>query len=150
MRILIQRVQHASVEIDGNVVSSIGKGYCILVGFTHGDNETTVNKMLDKLLKLRLFADNQGKTNLSLSDIDGEVLSVSQFTLYASLNSGNRPSFTEAMNAAEASALYEKFFALLKQRHPKTQGGVFQTDMKVSILNDGPFTVMMDSKEIVK
>ena len=150
MRILIQRVQKASVEIDGQVVSSIGQGYCLLVGFTHGDNEAIVNKMLDKLLKLRLFADSEGKTNLSLLDIGGEVLSVSQFTLYASLSSGNRPSFTDAMNAAEASALYEKFFDLLKQRHPKTQGGVFQTDMKVSILNDGPFTVMMDSKEICK
>ena len=148
MRILVQRVLSSSVSIEGKKVSEIGKGFLLLVGFTHDDDEAIVKKMLDKMLKLRIFADENGKTNLSLAAVGGEVMSVSQFTLYASCKEGNRPSFVNAMEASKASALYEYFFQLLKENYPSVQGGVFQTDMQVSLVNDGPFTVLLDSKEL--
>ena len=148
MRILIQLVRSASVEIGGEKVSSISRGMLIFVGFTQGDDESTCLKMAEKLWKLRLFPDENGKTNLSLSSIEGELLCVSQFTLYASLKEGNRPSFVNALNQVEAGKLYEHFFGLLKQRIPSLQGGVFHADMQVSLVNDGPFTVMLDSKEL--
>ena len=150
MRILIQRVLEASVTINGAKVAQIGKGYCLLVGFTEGDNETIANKMAEKVAKLRIFADREGKTNLSLGQVGGEVLSVSQFTLYANCKEGNRPSFVNAMKAEEASALYAHFYDYLHTLFPKVEGGVFQTDMQVSLINDGPFTILLDSKEIFK
>ena len=148
MRILVQRVLSASVEIDGKAVSSIGKGVLLLVGVTPGDTTQIADKMAEKVAKMRIFEDSEGKTNLSLSAVDGEILSVSQFTLYGSLKEGNRPSFVEAMKADEARALYAYFLKKMQSVYPKTQSGVFQADMKVSLVNDGPFTLILDSKEL--
>ncbi|MBQ9457304.1 MAG: D-tyrosyl-tRNA(Tyr) deacylase [Bacilli bacterium] len=150
MRVLIQRVTSASVDIEGERVASIGKGFLLLVGFTSGDTPEIADKMVQKVAKLRIFADENGKTNLALADIGGEVLSVSQFTLYADCSQGNRPSFVKAMKAEEANALYAYFFASLKALFPALQGGVFQTDMQVSLVNEGPFTVLLDSQELFK
>ena len=150
MRILIQRVVEAAVSIAGKQVSSIGKGYLLLVGFTQGDDRQIAEKMAQKVAKLRLFEDENGKTNLNIDAVNGQVLCVSQFTLYADCSEGNRPSFVKAMAASEASALYEYFFLYLKGLFPALQGGVFQTDMKVNLINDGPFTIMLDSKELFR
>ena len=150
MRVLVQRVLSSSVTIDGEQVASIGPGFLLLVGFTEGDNPQIADKMVQKVAKLRIFADANGKTNLALGDIGGEILCVSQFTLYADCSEGNRPSFVKAMKAEEANRLYAYFFGRLKDLFPGLQGGVFQTDMKVALVNDGPFTVMLDSKEIFK
>ncbi len=148
MRILVQLVLNASVTIDGEKVSSIDRGMLIFVGFTPGDDKALADRMIEKLLKLRVFPDENGKTNLSLAQIGGELLCVSQFTLYASLREGNRPSFVNAMPQTEAAPLYEYFYGALKAKVPTLQGGVFHADMKVALTNDGPFTVMLDSKEL--
>ncbi len=148
MRILLQRVNRASVTIDGELISSIGRGVLLFVGFTHGDNIATLNKMADKVSKLRIFEDENGKTNKSISDVDGSFLSVSQFTLYGNAKEGNRPSFVEAMGIEEAKAMYALWNNLLKERYPKVEIGVFQADMKVDLENDGPFTLLLDSKEL--
>lgn len=150
MRALIQEVLSSSVSIAGEVVSSIGRGELILVGFTQGDDHATLEKMAKKIAKARIFPDADGKTNLSLSQIGGEVLCVSQFTLYGSLKEGNRPSFVEAMRPEEAKRLYEDWISLLRKEFPNLQTGVFQADMKVSLINDGPFTLMLDSKELFR
>ncbi len=150
MRVVVQRVKQAAVVIREQTVAQIGNGVLLLVGLTHEDDEATVRKMAEKLVKMRIFADENGKTNLSLSQMDGEILSVSQFTLYGSLAEGNRPSFTMAMAADKARDLYAKFFEILSGLFPKIQGGVFQEDMQVSLTNDGPFTLILDSKEMLK
>jgi D-aminoacyl-tRNA deacylase len=150
VRVLVQLVKQASVTIDEKLYSSIGRGYLLFVGFTDGDNVETMTKMADKILKLRVFPDENGKTNLSISAIDGEVLSVSQFTLYASLLEGNRPSFIEAMRPEKASVLYKLWNNLLSERFKSVKTGVFGADMKVGLVNDGPFTLWLDSKELFK
>ena len=150
MRIVLTTVLSASVTIDNEVVGKINRGFCVLVGFTHDDNKETVDKMLDKMLGLRVFPDEKGLTNLSIYDIKGEILSVSQFTLYADLAKGRRPSFVNAMKPDDAKALYEYFNAQIKEKYGSVETGVFGADMKVSSANDGPFTVIMDSKEIIK
>lgn len=150
MRVLVQLVSKASVTIDNKVYSSIGKGYLLLVGFTEGDNVETMTKMADKIMKLRVFPDENGKTNKSIFDVGGEVLSVSQFTLYASLLEGNRPSFIEAMRPEKASVLYKLWNNLLLERFKSVKTGVFGADMKVDLINDGPFTLWLDSKELFK
>ncbi len=150
MRIVLTTVLSASVTIDNEVVGKINRGFCVLVGFTHEDNKETVDKMLDKMLGLRVFPDENGLTNLSIYDIKGEILSVSQFTLYADLAKGRRPSFVNAMKPDEAKALYAYFNEQIKVKYGAVQTGVFGADMKVSSVNDGPFTVIMDSKEILK
>ena len=150
MRIVLTTVLSASVTIDNEVVGKINRGFCVLVGFTHEDNKETVDKMLDKMLGLRVFPDENGLTNLSIYDIKGEILSVSQFTLYADLAKGRRPSFVNAMKPDEAKALYAYFNEQIKAKYGAVQTGVFGADMKVSSVNDGPFTVIMDSKEILK
>ena len=150
MKVVLQVVTSASVEIAGENVASIGKGYLLLVGFQEGDNIQIAKKMAEKIVKSRLFPDESGKTNLSLSQVNGEVLSVSQFTLYGSLKDGNRPAFVEAMNQYEARPLYEEFFAYLHSIFPSSKSGVFHADMKVSLVNDGPFTLVLDSKELFK
>ena len=150
MRIVLTTVLSASVTIDNEIVGKINRGFCILVGFTHEDNKETVDKMLDKMLGLRVFPDENGLTNLSIYDIKGEILSVSQFTLYADLAKGRRPSFVNAMKPDEAKSLYEYFNEQIKAKYGAVQTGVFGADMKVSSVNDGPFTVIMDSKEILK
>ena len=148
MKVVVQLVRRASVSIDGQIVSSIGKGYLLLVGLTPGDDIRIAQKMADKIVKLRVFPDENGKTNLSLSQVGGSILSFSQFTLYGSVKEGNRPSFVSAMRPDEARVLYEEFYSYLKTLVPPSQGGVFQADMVVSLENDGPFTLVLDSKEL--
>lgn len=148
MKILIQRVLNASVSIDGKLINKIDKGYMLLVSFTNNDDIEIAQKMANKLTNLRIFEDNEGKTNLSLKDVNGEILSISQFTLYASLKKGNRPSFLDSMKGEDAIILYDKFNELLRNNGFNVKCGVFGADMKVSLINDGPFTIMMDSKEI--
>ena len=150
MRIVLTTVLNASVTIDNEVVGKINRGFCVLVGFTHDDTKETVDKMIDKMLGLRVFPDENGLTNLSLYDIKGEILSVSQFTLYADLAKGRRPSFVNAMKPDDAKALYGYFNEQIKAKYGAVETGVFGADMKVSSVNDGPFTVIMDSKEIIK
>jgi D-tyrosyl-tRNA(Tyr) deacylase len=148
MRVLVQEVLKASVTIDAKEVASIGRGFLLFVGFTQGDNQAIIGKMVDKIMKLRIFPDENGKTNLSLAQVNGQILSVSQFTLYGALKEGNRPSFVDALNPNDARILYAYFNNLLKEKMPSLQTGVFQADMKVSLINDGPFTLMLDSKEL--
>jgi D-tyrosyl-tRNA(Tyr) deacylase len=150
MRIVLTTVLNASVTIDNEIVGKINRGFCLLVGFTHEDNKEVVDKMIDKMLGLRVFPDENGLTNLSIYDVKGEILSVSQFTLYADLAKGRRPSFINAMKPDEAKALYAYFNEQVKAKYGAVETGVFGADMKVSSVNDGPFTVILDSKEILK
>lgn len=150
MKIIVQNVKTASVEINSKIYSSINKGYCILVSFTDGDNETICNKIADKLLKMRVFQDNEGKTNLNIDQVAGQILSISQFTLYASLKEGNRPSFTECLYFKEASRLYDYFNEYLKTKGMDVKTGIFGEDMLLNIQNDGPFTTILDSEELIK
>ena len=150
MRALIQRVKHASVTIDGVVKSSIEKGLLVFVGFAEGDTEGLIEPIAKKLSGLRIFEDENEKMNLSFSDVDGEILVVSQFTLYADCKKGKRPSFTNAMAPSLANEYYEKFVKLLESITEKeVKTGEFGADMKVELLNDGPVTIMLDSKEIL-
>ena len=150
MRIVLTTVLNASVTIDNKIVGKINRGFCLLVGFTHEDNKEVVDKMIDKMLGLRVFPDENGLTNLSIYDVKGEILSISQFTLYADLAKGRRPSFINAMKPDEAKALYAYFNEQVKAKYGAVETGVFGADMKVSSVNDGPFTVILDSKEILK
>jgi D-tyrosyl-tRNA(Tyr) deacylase len=148
MRVVIQRVQKASVSIDGNVVGKCGYGYLLFVGFTHDDNEKILDKMVDKIIGLRINEDDQGKTNLNLAAKNGEILSISQFTLYANCKEGRRPSFVDAMKPLEAERLYKLFNEKLRQFCPSVEEGVFGADMKIELINDGPFTILLDSSEL--
>ena len=150
MRFLVQRVKNASVSVDGEVIGSIGKGLLVFVGVRDDDTEQIADKLTDKLSKLRIFEDQDGKTNLSVADVGGSFLVISQFTLYADMRRGNRPSFVRAGAPDMANELYEYVLKGLKDMGFETQHGNFGADMKVELLNDGPFTVMMDSDEIVK
>lgn len=150
MRVIIQNVINASVSIDNKIVGKISRGFCLFVGFTDGDDENIVSKMVNKIIGLRLFNDENGKTNLSLKDIDGEILSVSQFTLYGSVKDGRRPAFVNAMRPEKASHLYNYFNDCLKNSEFHIEKGVFGADMKVSLVNDGPFTMILDSEELFK
>ena len=149
MRIIVQNVTRASCEVNKKIVGSISRGFCLFVGFTNGDNKEVVSKMANKLLSLRLFDDENGKTNLSLKDVNGEILSISQFTLYASVKDGRRPSFVNALNPKEASALYDYFNQCLKDAGYKVETGIFGAMMKIDLVNDGPFTTILDSKELL-
>ena len=144
MRFVIQRVTESSVKVDGEVIGKIGKGFMVLIGVADSDTKDTADKMLKKMLGLRIFEDENGKTNLSLDQVGGELLLISQFTLYANCKKGNRPSFIEAGDPAEAEALYEYMIAEAKKTVPVVQHGSFGADMKVSLINDGPFTVILD------
>lgn len=150
MKFLIQRVTSADVKVDGEVIGAINKGLLVFVGVGHEDNEAIADKMIDKLTRLRIFDDENGKTNLSIADVGGEFLIISQFTLYADCRRGNRPSFTDAGSPDMANKLYEYVIEKVSALGFKTEHGSFGADMKVSLLNDGPFTVILDSKEIVK
>ena len=150
MRVLVQEVKRASVTIDNKLYSSINRGFLLFVGFTNGDNEETLRKMRDKVIKLRIFPDENGKTNLSLGQVNGEILSVSQFTLYGDMSEGNRPSFVKSMKPDEARILFALWNNLLKEKMPSLQTGVFQADMQVELINDGPFTIWLDSDELFK
>ena len=148
MKLVIQRVTHASVTVDNNVIGKIGKGYMVLIGVSDTDTKEIADKMLDKMIKLRIFEDENGKTNLSLADVGGELLLISQFTLYANCNKGNRPSFIEAGSPDHANALYEYIIEKCKERVDVVEQGEFGAEMKVELLNDGPFTVIPDSEQI--
>ena len=148
MRVLLQLVKKASVEVEGKEVANIEKGYLLFVGFEPNDDEAIAKKMAEKIFKLRIFPDENGKTNLSLSSVNGNILSVSQFTLYADMSGGNRPAFVNCMKPEEASILFDYFNASLRVYAPNLKTGIFQSDMKVSLVNDGPFTLMLDSKEL--
>ena len=144
MKLVVQRVLQAEVQVDGQSIGKINRGLLVFVGGGREDTKEIADKYLKKLLGLRIFEDENGKTNLSLKDVDGEVLLVSQFTLYANCKKGNRPSFIEAGDPAEAEALYEYMIAEAKKTVPVVQHGSFGADMKVSLINDGPFTVILD------
>ncbi len=146
MRIVIQRVSEAEVKVEGKTTGKIGKGYLILLGVGKADTKEIADKYLDKILKLRIFPDENGKTNLSLTEVGGEILVVSQFTLYADCKKGNRPDFIHAGGAVLAEELYEYFLNQIKQRMGKVEAGEFGADMKVSLINDGPFTIILDEK----
>ena len=143
MKIVLQRVISASVAVDGQITGSIGRGYVVLLGVGETDTKEQTDKMVEKIRKLRIFADENGKTNLSIEDIGGEILVVSQFTLYADCSKGNRPSFTEAGNPALAKELYEYFIEASRGVFKKVSHGVFGAHMEVSLVNDGPFTVIL-------
>ena len=145
MRCLVQRVLSASVSVSGESLGRIERGYLILLGVNNQDTEAVADKMLKKILDARLFEDENGKTNLSIRDISGALLIVSQFTLYADARKGNRPSFIQAGDPAHANALYEYFLRKAEEAGIPTAHGQFGADMKVSLVNDGPFTIMYDS-----
>ncbi|WP_273279800.1 D-aminoacyl-tRNA deacylase [Mogibacterium diversum] len=149
MKFVIQRVTHADVVVDGNELGRIGKGFMVLIGVSKEDDRAIADKMVDKMIKLRIFEDENGKTNLSLDDVGGELLLISQFTLYANCKKGNRPSFIDAGAPDEANALYEYIIERCKERVNVVERGEFGADMKVSLLNDGPFTIVLDSTEIM-
>ena len=149
MKFVIQRVNSASVKVDGNVIGSIGKGYLILFGAGEGDTEDMLVPFADKICKMRIFADENGKTNLSINDVGGEMLIVSQFTLYADCRKGNRPSFVNAGNPEKANELYEYIIGKCRDEVPDVQTGSFGADMKITLLNDGPFTIILDSKDLI-
>lgn len=148
MRVIIQRVLNANVKIDGEIHGKCDRGYLLLVGFTLNDNEKIVDQMADKIVNLRINEDDQGKTNLSLLTKGGEILSISQFTLYANCKEGRRPSFTEALNPARATELYDYFNQKLRSYNIHVEEGIFGADMKVELINDGPFTIYLDSSEL--
>ncbi len=145
MRVLLQRVSEASVQINHKIHSNIGAGILVLLGIENADDETDITWLVNKIVQLRVFPDDEGKMNRSVQDISGEVLIVSQFTLHARVKKGARPSFTEAAKPNIAIPLYNKFIAEMK-KHVKTQTGDFGEDMKVQLINDGPVTLWIDSK----
>ena len=148
MRAVVQRVTQASVTVDGELLGKIGNGFLILLGVADGDRRETADRLADKICRLRIFEDENGKTNLSLSDVGGELLVISQFTLYADCRKGNRPSFIKAGAPQMANDLYEYFMSRCRQHVDVVERGRFGADMKVELLNDGPFTLMLDSEEL--
>ncbi len=151
MKVVLQRVREASVAVDGQMIGQIGRGYLLLMGISDEDDEKEADRMMDKISKLRIFEDENGKTNLSLADVGGEVLVISQFTLYADCHKGNRPSFVRAGAPAKAEALYMYMVQGFRERvATKVEHGRFGADMKVSLVNDGPFTLALDSKELFR
>ena len=148
MRFVVQRVTHASVTVDGNVIGKIGQGFMVLIGVSDEDTKETADKMVKKLLGLRIFEDENGKTNLDIHTVGGSLLLISQFTLYADCKKGNRPSFVKAGTPDMANEWYEYIISEVKKEFPDVQTGSFGADMKVSLLNDGPFTILLDSDEI--
>lgn len=148
MKFVVQRVTHASCTVDEKITGEIGKGFLVLIGISNTDTTQIADKMIKKLLGLRIFEDAQGKTNLSLQDVEGSLLLISQFTLYADCRKGNRPSFINAGKPDLANKLYEYIIARCKKQIPGTACGIFGADMKISLLNDGPFTILLDSEEI--
>ena len=148
MRFVIQRVKQASVQVNGESVGSIKKGYLVLIGVSDTDTETVADKLVKKMIGLRIFEDENGKTNLSLADVGGSLLLVSQFTLYANCRKGNRPSFTEAGAPDRAEALYRYIIDECKKSVPEVQTGIFGAEMEVGLINDGPYTILLDSAKI--
>ena len=145
MKFVIQRVKQASVKVEGSVIGEIEKGYLVLIGVSDKDTEAVADKMIKKMIGLRIFEDAEGKTNLSLADVGGSLLLVSQFTLYANCKKGNRPSFIEAGAPDKANQLYEYIIEESKKSVSVVQTGRFGAEMEVSLINDGPFTILLDS-----
>lgn len=150
MRLVIQRVLHAEVQVDSETVGQIQKGLLVFVGAGQNDTKEIADKYLKKLLGLRIFEDENGKTNLSLKDVDGQLLLVSQFTLYANCRKGNRPSFVEAGDPQVAEELYEYMISEASKTVPVVEHGIFGADMKVTLTNDGPFTIILDEHILPK
>lgn len=150
MKFLIQRVSEASCTVDGTVTGEIGRGFLVLIGISDRDDEEIALKMVKKMTGLRIFEDENGKTNRSLHDVNGGLLLISQFTLYADCKKGNRPSFTGAGKPDHAEQLYERIIAECKKELSCVERGIFGADMKISLLNDGPFTVLLDSEELFR
>ena len=148
MRFVIQRVTESSVKVDGKVIGQIGKGFMVLIGVADSDTKEIADKMVKKMTGLRIFEDEEGKTNLSLDAVGGELLLISQFTLYANCKKGNRPSFVEAGKPDMAEELYEYIISKCKEHIPVVARGMFGADMKVSLVNDGPFTIVLDSDRL--
>lgn len=148
MKFVIQRVLESSVTVDGETIGSIGKGFMVLIGVGKEDTKEIADKMVKKLIGMRIFEDENGKTNLSLADVGGSLLLISQFTLYANCKKGNRPSFIESGDPKEAEKLYEYIIESCKAQVPVVERGRFGADMKVSLINDGPFTIVLDSREL--
>ncbi len=149
MKFVIQRVTRAQVSVNNEVIGKIGKGFLVLVGIGKADDEKIADKLVQKLVNMRIFEDENGKTNLGLKDVNGELLIISQFTLYADCKKGNRPSFTEAGAPQDADRLYEYILEKCRAEIETVQHGEFGADMKVELLNDGPFTIILDSHEIM-
>ena len=145
MRFVIQRVTNADVKVEGQTIGEIGKGFMVLIGVSDSDTREIADKMVKKMLGLRIFEDENGKTNLSLKDVGGQLLLVSQFTLYANCRKGNRPSFIEAGDPAAAEALYEYMIRQCKKEIPVVETGEFGAEMQVSLINDGPFTIVLEN-----
>ena len=148
MRFVVQRVTHASVTVDSQVIGKIGNGFMVLIGVADTDTREIADKMVRKLLGLRIFEDQNGKTNLDIHTVEGELLLISQFTLYANCRHGNRPSFIEAGKPDMANEMYEYIIAKCKEQVPVVEKGEFGADMKVELLNDGPFTILLDSDQL--
>ena len=149
MKIVLQRVTEAKVEVDGKTAGKIGRGYLLLLGVSSSDTEDIADRMIEKIAKLRIFEDENGKTNLNIASVEGEVLVVSQFTLYADCKKGNRPSFTKAGAPDIAKRIYDYFTEKCRPLFKNTARGVFGADMQVTLTNDGPFTLVLDSEEIL-
>lgn len=150
MKFVLQRVLEAKVTVDGETKGEIGKGYLLFVGVSNEDTKEIADKMIEKVARLRIFEDSEGKTNLSIDQVGGEILVVSQFTLYADCKKGNRPSFVHAGSPTLAEEVYEYILSRCQELFTRTQCGEFGADMKVSLVNDGPFTLVLDSNEILK
>ena len=148
MRFVVQRVTHASVTVDGNVIGKIGQGFMVLIGVSDEDTKETADKMVKKLLGLRIFEDENGKTNLDIHTVGGSLLLISQFTLYADCKHGNRPSFIKAGKPDMANEMYEYIIAKCREQVEIVEAGEFGADMKVELLNDGPFTILLDSDQL--
>lgn len=144
MKLVIQRVKHAKVEVENKIVGKIGQGFLVLLGVGPEDTKETADYLVQKLIKLRVFEDKNGKMNLALKDINGELLVVSQFTLYADCTGGNRPSFTLAAKPDKANELYEYFISKCEEENVKVDHGIFGAEMKVELLNDGPVTIILE------
>lgn len=148
MRLIIQRVTQASCTVDNQITGKIDNGLCVFIGVSDTDNTKIADKMMSKLINMRIFSDSDGKTNLSLKDVNGQLLLISQFTLYANCRKGNRPSFTNAGNPELANNLYEYCIEQAKQSVDVVQTGIFGADMQISLNNDGPFTIILDSDDL--
>ena len=148
MRLIVQRVSEASCKVDGKITGQIDQGFMVLVGLGLNDDEAVVKKMAEKFSKLRIFEDENGKINRSIYDVEGRVLSISQFTLYADCAKGNRPSFTDALGGEKAKRLYDLFNTCLRDLGLQVEEGIFGADMKISLVNDGPVTIILDSEEL--
>lgn len=148
MRFVIQRVQHANVSVDGQIIGAINKGLLVFIGVTHSDTREIADKMVKKLVNMRIFQDENDKTNLALQDVNGQLLLISQFTLYADCKKGNRPSFINAGSPDMANELYEYIIKCCKESVPIVEKGSFGADMKIDLFNDGPFTIVLDSDDL--